>query len=71
MANATQTEQVDIVSVAFQRADQLKAAKEKVYEQIAANRRFLRDLDTQGLLTDEQSDRVLELYPPKRKGEEE
>lgn len=57
----------DIVGEAFTRADQLVAAKEAVYTQIAANRRFLRDLDTQGLLSEEQSARVQELYPPKQR----
>lgn len=72
MAGNTATEEkVDIVTVAFQRADQLQVAKEKLYEQIAANRRFLRDLAIQGLLTDAQSNKVLELYPPKRHGESE
>lgn len=66
MANATQSP--DIVGLAFERADQLNVALDKVYEQRAANRRFLRDLDTQGLLSDEQSARVHELYPPKRRG---
>lgn len=66
---ATTPEATDIVGRAFQRAEQLRSAKEKVYEQIAANRRFLRDLSTQGLLTPEQDAAVLELYPPKSRGD--
>lgn len=62
---------VDIVAKAFERADKLSAAKQTLYEQLAANRRFLRDLDLQELLTPEQSTRVQELYPPKRRGNNE
>ena len=58
----------DIVGMALQRAVELRTAKEAVYEQIAANRRFLRDLSIQGLLTEEQSAWVQEHYPPKQKG---
>jgi hypothetical protein len=42
---------------------ELKEAKASVLDQIAANRRSLRDLATQGLIDEDQYVLVLELYP--------
>jgi len=69
---ARSDESQDLISLVFQRASQLREAKEGLYEQLAANRRMLRDLAAQGLLSDEQQAQVLKLYPPKqRKATEE
>jgi hypothetical protein len=60
-------ESQDLISLVFNRATALKEAKEGLYEQLAANRRMLRDLAAQGLLSDEQQAQVIELYPPKQR----
>jgi len=67
MSPRDNNESQDLISLVFQRATQLKEAKEGLYEQLAANRRMLRDLAAQGLLSDEQQAQVIELYPPKQR----
>jgi hypothetical protein len=49
------------------RAVSLKADKDALYEKIAANRRSLRDLATQGVLSDAEVTWVGEFYPVKQR----
>ena len=62
----------DFVLRLFERADSLQQEKAALYEDIARNRRLLRDLANEGVLNATQTRRVHELYPPKlRSGEDE
>lgn len=47
----------------FDQADELREQKVEVMEKQAANREILRHLDASGLLTEDESARLEEVYP--------
>lgn len=47
------------------KAYELREQRVGLFKQIDANRKSLRDLDTQGLLTAEETEDVIALYPPR------
>lgn len=51
----------------FDKGHQLQEEYSTILTQRAANRRSLRDLEEQGMLSEEESDLLFELYPPKKK----
>lgn len=54
-----------LLAVLVQRAYEFRAEKDELYKRIQANRRSLRDLDSQGALTDEQSEWLRQFYTPR------
>lgn len=50
---------------------ELQEEYEKIVAARAANRRTLRDLDVQGLLSADEADESLELYPPRKTSDED
>lgn len=59
----------NVVEDLFDKAHALSEAKEKLFEQRVAVRESLRNLDTAGILNEDQSAELAELYPPRRRGE--
>lgn len=53
------------------KAYELREQKTVLFKQIDANRKSLRDLDTQGLLSAEEQGDVIALYPPRNSKDEE
>lgn len=53
------------------KAYELREQKTILFKQIDANRKSLRDLDTQGLLSVEEQGDVIALYPPRNSKDEE
>lgn len=54
-----------LVSTLVQRAYEFRGEKEGLFKRIQANRRSLRDLDSQGVLSGEESDWLRKFYPPR------
>lgn len=60
---------MDPIATLFAKADELKADLEELQEERTANREALRTMDRAGALTDEQRTRLTEMYPPRKKRE--
>lgn len=60
-----------MVEILLDKGHELQEGYAAFLEQKNANRRSLRDLATQGLLTDEQILELDELYPPRVKSDED
>jgi len=61
-----------MAEILIDKGHELQETYDGLLQQRAANRRSLKDLDVQGLLTDEEAQAVEELYPQReRKTEEE
>lgn len=61
----------NVVADLLDKAYALREAKDILFAQRVAVRESLRNLDTAGILTDEQSAELSELFPPRARGEKD
>lgn len=56
-----------MIETLLDKGEELREEYSENLRQRDANRKVLRDLEIQGMLTESESDRLLELYPPREK----